>query len=210
MLENDRLRAVLDKGTGRIRSLQIDGMELLESSAGFSLVETEPATSNAWQIGRHIRQIPVDQCVDLRWTERGPLRQSVQAKYLIASSTLEVTYLLEEGSDTLRLNVKTDWHEIGGATIPVLFFQVPLKYQPIHFRYDVAAGSVCRESTANDVPGLQYGLAAQRAWCRSDDDERLQVRLPWRGFHAGVDAAQQLHQAPIPTRNGESISLSSA
>ncbi len=161
LLENDRLRAVLDKGTGRIRSLQIDGMELLESSAGFSLVETEPATSNAWQIGRHIRQIPVDQCVDLRWTERGPLRQSVQAKYLIASSTLEVTYLLEEGSDTLRLNVKTDWHEIGGATIPVLFFQAPLKYQPIHFRYDVAAGSVCRESTANDVPGLQYGLAAR-------------------------------------------------
>ena len=161
VLENSRLRAVLDKGTGRIRSLQVDGAELVDGDAGFSLVETEPATSNAWQIGRHIRQLPVEQCVDLRWTERGPLRQSVQAKYRIASSTLEVTYQLEAGSDVLKLNVKVDWHEIGGATIPVLFFQTPLSYRPCHFRYDIAAGSVCRESTANDVPGLQYGLAAR-------------------------------------------------
>lgn len=161
VLENSRLRAVLDKGTGRIRSLQVDGAELVDGDAGFSLVETEPATSNAWQIGRHIRQLPVEQCVDLRWTERGPLRQSVQAKYRIASSTLEVTYQLEAGSDVLKLNVKADWHEIGGATIPVLFFQTPLSYRPCHFRYDIAAGSVCRESTANDVPGLQYGLAAR-------------------------------------------------
>ena len=161
VLENSRLRAVLDKGTGRIRSLRVDGEELVDKDAGFFLLETEPATSNAWQIGRHIRQLPVEQCVDLRWTERGPLRQSVQAKYRIASSTLEVTYQLEAGSDVLKLNVKVDWHEIGGATIPVLFFQTPLSYRPCHFRYDIAAGSVCRESTANDVPGLQYGLAAR-------------------------------------------------
>ena len=158
VLENSRLRAVLDKGTGRIRSLRVDGEELVDKDAGFFLLETEPATSNAWQIGRHIRKTPVEQCVDLRWTERGPLRQSVQAKYRIASSTLEVTYTLEEGSDTLKLATKTDWHEIGGATIPVLAFQAPLSYQPSCFRYDTAAGSVCRESTANDVPGLQYGL----------------------------------------------------
>ena len=66
-----------------------------------------------------------------------------------------MTYTLEEGSDTLKLATKTDWHEIGGATIPVLAFQAPLSYQPSCFRYDTAAGSVCRESTANDVPGLQ-------------------------------------------------------
>lgn len=161
VLENSRLRAVLDKGTGRIRSLRVDGEELVDKDAGFFLLETEPATSNAWQIGRHIRKTPVEQCVDLRWTERGPLRQSVQAKYRIASSTLEVTYTLEEGSDTLKLATKTDWHEIGGATIPVLAFHAPLSYQPSHFRYDTAAGSVCRESTANDVPGLQYGLAVR-------------------------------------------------
>ncbi|NLD01942.1 MAG: alpha-mannosidase [Clostridiales bacterium] len=162
VLDNGILRVTLDRGTGRIASIIKDGHELIREDAGFSLVETEAATSNAWQISRHIRELPVNQCEDLRIMAQGALRQSVQVKYRVASSIMTAIYHLDKDSQMLRVETTVDWHEVGGSTVPLLIFRAPLSYKPEHFRYDTAAGSILRGSIANDVPALQYGLAAKQ------------------------------------------------
>ena len=162
---NERVEAVLDAYSGRIKSLCVDGTELIQASstAGFTFVETEAITSSAWQIGRHLRALDVDRCTEIRWLARGALRQSLRAKYETANSTLEVIYSLDQGADQLRMNVTVDWHEIGGKTIPVLDFRVPLAYQATQYLYDVPAGAIVRGDVSNDVPGLQYGLAVNES-----------------------------------------------
>lgn len=160
VLQNERITAVADAGTGRLKSLRVDGAELIAGgSAGFTVVETEARTSNAWQIGRHIRHEDVSQCVEMQWVTNGPLRQALRVKYRVASSTVEATYTLDKSADALRVDTMVDWHEIGGQTIPVLDYRVPLSYRPERFQYDVAAGYTHRAAIENDVPALQYGLA---------------------------------------------------
>ncbi|HNW85430.1 MAG TPA: glycoside hydrolase family 38 C-terminal domain-containing protein [Candidatus Limiplasma sp.] len=160
VLENGCVRAVLNAESGRVTSLRVHGEELVAGNgAGFTFVETECATSNAWQIGRHIRELAVDQCVELKWVANGALRQSLCAKYQVGSSTMEVTYTLDRGADAVRMDATVDWHEIGGKTIPVLDYRVPLAYCPKNYLYDIAGGFIRRPAIANDVPALQYGLA---------------------------------------------------
>jgi alpha-mannosidase len=158
---NERMDVVLDASSGRVKSLRLDGTEIIANSksAGFTFVETEPMTSSAWQIGRHLRTLPVDRCVELKWLAQGRLRQSLRAKYEVAGSTLEVVYTLNQGADTLKMDVTCDWHEIGGKVIPVLDYRVPLSYHASQYLYDIPACAIYREDISHDVPGLQYGLA---------------------------------------------------
>ncbi len=162
---NEHVEALLDAYTGRINSLRVDGTELIAASqtAGFTFVETEAVTSSAWQIGRHLRALPIDRCTEIRWLARGELRQSLRAKYEAAHSTLEVVYTLDRGAGHIRMDVTVDWHEVGGKTIPVLDYRVPLSYHASQYLYDVPAGAIRRGDLANDVPGLQYGLAANES-----------------------------------------------
>ena len=81
----------------------------------------------------------------------------------MAGSTLEVVYTLDKGADGLRMEVKADWHEIGGRIIPVLTYRVPVSYHATQYLYDVPAGAIFREEMGNDVPGLQYGLAVNES-----------------------------------------------
>jgi len=162
-LENDLIYARLDSGTGRIESLKrlSDGVEMIarEKSAGFSFIETERRTSSAWEIGRHIKEYPVDRCVKVEKKIRGPLRESVCVTYEFEQSKAEVTYILDRHQAAVRMEMKIDWHEIGKDTVPVFCYRVPLAYHTKQFRYDIPAGYVERDIVNNDVPALKYGMA---------------------------------------------------
>ncbi len=163
VLQNDRIRVAFDAETGRIRSLRgaADGRELLAGgeTAGLSYIETEAATSNAWNIGRSVREIPVDRCVKLEKIASGPLRESVRATYLVAGSSVEATHTLDRHAAALRTDLRIDWREIGKETVPVLTYRVPTAYAADSYLYDVPGGAIRRKPLNNDVPALQYGLA---------------------------------------------------
>ena len=89
----------------------------------------------------------------------GTLRQSVRVSYQVENSTIEAVYTLDRHARALRTDLKVDWHEIGGETIPVLAYQVPLAFRAADYLYDIPAGALRRGVVNNDVPALRYGLA---------------------------------------------------
>ncbi|MCM1026180.1 MAG: hypothetical protein NC432_07075 [Roseburia sp.] len=167
-LSNDRICATIDKKSGRISSLKNreTGEEMISAgkSAGITYLETESSTSDAWKIGRHIREIPADRCIKLERICDGPLRTSVRAEYALeGGSVAEVVYSLGKYDTAVELAMRIDWQGVGGETVPVLDYRVPLSYETTKFRYDIPAGSVVRKPMTNDVPGLKYGCALQES-----------------------------------------------
>jgi alpha-mannosidase len=162
-LENEYLRVKIDASSGRVTSMveKATGQEMIATGedAGLNLIDTETATSNAWNIGRHIQRTPLNKCLRLEKTASGELRNSVKATFAIRESKAEIVYSLEAGAKVLKMEMKVDWHEIGKETIPVLEYKVPLSYQTEGFLYDVPAGVITREALNNDVPALKFGLA---------------------------------------------------
>lgn len=163
VLENERITAQIDALSGRILSIKdkSTGAELIggQEGAGFTFIETEKATSSAWNIGRHIKGTPVDRCLHMEKVSDGPLRRSVKAVYQIKNSSIEVVYSLDKYQSAVKMEVTVDWHEIGGESIPVLDYRIPLAYRTEKFMYDIPAGVIQREALHNDVPGLRYGMA---------------------------------------------------
>lgn len=170
VLDNGVVRAVIGRDSGRVKSL-VDlssGAELLAAgaTAGLEYLETERRTSSAWNIGRTIRDIPVDRCEELVRLESGELRKSVKATFSVQGecrvpSAIEVTYSLEAGSRALQVAIKADWQEQGGSIIPVLTWKTPLAGLDGRFRYLIPAGAKVRTALNNDVPGIG-GAAALR------------------------------------------------
>lgn len=166
VLENDLVAVTISASSGRITSLRRKdtGKELVAQGggAGFTYIETETATSSAWNIGRYIKEHAVGRCLRIeqdRDREERPLRDSVKVTWSVAGSTIETVYSLDKHQMAVRMDVKVDWNEAGSDIIPVLDYRVPLSYEPVDFQYDIPAGVIRRGALNNDVPGLRYGLA---------------------------------------------------
>ncbi|MBD5459649.1 MAG: alpha-mannosidase [Lachnospiraceae bacterium] len=163
ILENDRISARIASSSGRIVSVRDKntGVEMIgqKGGAGFTYIETETASSSAWDIGRYIRELPVERCLKLELTADGPLRKSVKANWQIADSKIEATYSLDQYETAVKVEVKADWHESGSDIVPVLEYRIPLAYEPEDYQYDIPAGVIRRKALHGDVPGLQYGMA---------------------------------------------------
>lgn len=163
VLENEQVTVRIASGTGRIVSMldKASGTEMVgqEEGAGFTYIETETHSSSAWNIGRYMKELPVDRCLRLERQMGGPLRKSVKATWKIADSKIEATYSLDKYQNAVRIDVRADWHGIGSDMIPVLDYRIPLAYEPVDYQYDIPAGVIRRGSIHNDVPGLKYGLA---------------------------------------------------
>ena len=167
-LDNGIVRAVIDRASGRVKSFVDlkDSEELLRpgETAGLHFLETERRTSSAWNIGRTLRDIPVDKCVELVKEKQGALCQSAKATFQVAGgcrvpSMIEAVYALEAGSRALRVELKVDWQEQGGETIPVLTWKAPAAQGCGRFRYLIPSGSKLRPALNNDVPGIGGGAA---------------------------------------------------
>lgn len=163
VLENDQVAVCINSNDGRIASIldKKTGTELIQpgKSAGLTCIETECASSSAWNIGRHLSEAPVDRCLEVRKVVDGQLRSAVKATYTVMSSTAEVTYTLDRNQRGVQVDLKVDWKEIGGQTVPVLDYRLPLAYEAKDYLYDIPAGSIVRPEVADDVPALQYGAA---------------------------------------------------
>ncbi len=165
VLENEYLRAEFCQLTGRLVSLrdkETDTEYIREGkSAGLCFVDTERASSSAWNIGHYLRVTPIDRAIKMNYEQVGGLRRGFYAEYKVASSTACVHVYLNKNSRALSYRTEVDWHEIGGETVPVLTYQIPLAYETNKFMYDIPAGVITREPLPFDVPGLQFGMAVR-------------------------------------------------
>ena len=216
VLDNGILRAVIDACTGRLKRLTETetGLDLIPEgqTAGLSWLDTERRTSSAWNIGRTLKEIPVDHCTELTCPAWGCLRQQARAVYQIkggcrAPSVAEVTYSLDRNSPMLRVSLKVDWQEQGGDTIPVLVWKTPAAELTGQFRYLIPAGSILRGPLNNDVPGIT-GAAV-----REDGKTLLMTSDSKYGFRGAKDSLTMtlinsaVNPDPYPERGIHHITL---
>lgn len=166
VLENGYLRALIDPSSGRLVSIfdKEKNSELVSGiGAGFTYIETEHTSSDAWKIGRYVKKIPVDRCLELKTVCDGALSNRVRAVYKVCGSTVKAEYSLDSTSRAVRVDADIDWLEQGNGsdTVPVLVYDVPLKTETEQFVYGVPAGYAKRSAAANDVPGNKYALAGR-------------------------------------------------
>ena len=216
ILDNGIVRAVIDAVSGRVKSFVdiASGAEFIApgQTAGLEYLITERRTSSAWNIGRTLQDIPVDKCVELMPTERGELRKSVKATFLMEGgcrvpSRAEVTYSLEAGSRALAVSITCDWQEQGGDTVPVLTWKTPLTGITGQFRCLIPAGSLVRGPLNNDVPGIAA------AALRSDDRALVMASDSKYGFRGQTDSLtltlinSSVSPDPYPERGIHTINL---
>ncbi|MBQ9952561.1 MAG: hypothetical protein IJO98_10580 [Clostridia bacterium] len=192
VLDNGLLRATIDAVNGRVSSM-IDlatGAELIREgeTAGLEYLETERRTSSAWEIGRVLKDIPVDKCIEMKPAVKGGLRQSVTAVFSIhggcrVPSKAEVTYSLDAGSKALKMEIAVDWQEQGEEIIPVLAWKAPLAKTDGRFRYIIPAGTKVRGALTNDVPGIGGGAAL-----RGDGLSLAMISDSKYGYRGGKDS----------------------
>jgi alpha-mannosidase len=166
VLENEFIRAEFSCETGALLSL-IDkqhGSELIRKDeyAGLSVIFTESASSNAWQIGKYLRKQPVDNLVKFTVFAKNKLRQGFSMEAKVLGSTIRTEVTLDCNSKALAFNATVDWNEVGGEQVPVLVYNIPLAYEAQGYLCDIPAGSIIREQRNGDIPALQYVSARRK------------------------------------------------
>ncbi len=163
VLENEHLRAEFDYKTGEMISLRDakTNAEYIKAGerAGLRLVDTEAASSNAWNIGNYLRVNPVNEAVRIYGEAHGPLRRGFCAEYKVLGSTVKLHCRIEKNARAVSFFAEVDWREVGGAVIPVLTYELPLASLPEKYMYDIPAGVIERKPLEQDVPALQYAMA---------------------------------------------------
>lgn len=162
VLENEKLCARFDTGSGLLRSLvdKATGEELLAAPAGLHLVRTEDSDMSAWRIGRYFGMEPVTDTNRVTVCP-GELRSSVTFSQKVMHSTVNMTVSLDKGADALRYELEVDWHETCKAQpyIPLLSYRLPLKHGSETILTDVPAGFAQRPAREMDVPALTGACA---------------------------------------------------
>lgn len=166
VLENERLKASFDTGSGMLKSLvdKSDGRELIGGDAGLYLVRTQDSSMSSWLIGRYLGMDPVTDTGSVT-VESGPLRSSVTFEQRVMHSTAKVTVSLDRGAAALHYRLEVDWHETCQAQDwnPLLTFRLPLKERADSILTDVPAGWAQRPARDMDVPALTGACAVSDA-----------------------------------------------
>lgn len=162
VLDNGIIRAEFDFRNGNLISLKSvsDGKEYIKAGefAGVRLITTEKRSSNAWNIGRYLKEEPLTEFTEVS-SFGGHLRQGVKVVGKILNSTVTAEIALLKGASSLKVTLTVDWNEVGGETVPVLVYALPLSYQPEKYLYDIPAGREARPPMESEVCGNSYALA---------------------------------------------------
>ena len=163
ILENEYIKAEFDCKSGALISFtdKESGGNALAcgKTAGLELVQTEPASSNAWNIGHYLKIEPISTVLRIHPTGSGGMRKGFYVEKKIYNSTIRETVYLEKSAKALTYKLNIDWHETAGSFVPVLHYSFPLAYKADEYLYDVPAGTQKREAKHLDVPALTYGAA---------------------------------------------------
>ncbi len=152
LLENDRLRVVIDADTGDIKNLW-DKQHQMEvcSAPGNQLLAFTDANQywDAWNIDPQYAQhpLPPAKMISIQWLQHDQVEQRLQVIRQIGQSRFTQIYVLQ--SDSLRLDIETtvDWQE-RHVLVKAVF---PLAWSTEQVTTEVACG-VMERSTAPTNP----------------------------------------------------------
>ena len=214
VLDNEYITAKFNRQNGSLYSLvdKETNKEYIKDGqfASFVLIDTERASSSAWNIGHYLSVTPITKAVNLRGMGGG-LRKGFYYETKVLGSTIKTTVTLEKGARSLKYAAEVDWHEIGKETVPVLAYSVPVNYNVEKYRYNIPAGYIDRAPREEDVPGLSYAAALS-----PDGGRGLAIatdcKYGYRGTNAGELISTLINSStspdPYPERGIHKIKLS--
>lgn len=199
ILENEFIRAEFDCKTGEMLSLKArDGdTEYIKAgkTAGLRLVDTERASSSAWNIGNYLRVNRISDAVNIHGEHHGSLCRGFVAEYNVLGSNIKLHCRLYKNARALSYFAEVDWKEIGGKTVPVLTYELPLSTIPESYMYDIPAGVIERKPMDSDVPALQYAMAVVG---EHNPAIITESKYGYRGSREGVLTATFINTATNP------------
>ena len=168
VLDNGLIRAEFDYMTGALVSLKDckTGFEYVKEgkSGTFVLIDTERQSSDAWHIGKYQKITPITKITRFN-AGGGNLRSSVSFELKVLGSSINAEIYLDKGARHFSVKTEVDWNEVGGETVPVLAYALPLSYKADKYIYDVPAGTVGRNAMDLDVPALTFAAAKNGDSC---------------------------------------------
>jgi alpha-mannosidase len=169
VLDNGCLRVEFDE-QGRLVSANDGRPWPLAGAPSLALHPDTPVLFDAWEIDHTVprHSLAMLDGVPLKVIESGPVRAVLagQARLGESETSLEVRYILETGSDVLKIELNVDWRETHRA----LRFYLPSTLRGRNARYGAPYGSVQRPQ----VPGspkdeAMWEVPASR-WAAITDD----------------------------------------
>lgn len=166
VLENEFIRAEFDFKDGTLLSLidKSNNEEMLQEThkPQLQLINTEPSTSNAWQIGRYTSIENITKSTRLYSLPQNGIKNGFVVEKTVLNSTIKQTVTLGKNDKAVCYSFEIDWKEIGTKeTIPVLSFNCPHKYKTENYLYSIPAGVQMRKAMNIDVPSIEYAAAVK-------------------------------------------------
>ena len=189
-LSNNHVSIAVDRCSGGIVSLVRDGAEF--AAAPFAVIEHQqerPTGMSAWILGDPAAPPKLLTIDEVRVSESGPYRASVEVRMHLNDSTVTVTYSLTSGSAVVQVGVKTRWVERGSAQvgIPRLQLALPCALTGASGLYEVPFGAVARgELGGHTVPALRWAAVQGTVAAGAAAGKPAGVQLLNDGAHGHV------------------------
>jgi alpha-mannosidase len=167
VLENEYITARFDGETGALFSLvdKSNGAEKIAcgEKAGLVLTWSEKASNSAWQIGRRLGHEAVTKTTRLIPHTGNSLRNGFELEQEILGSKIKTRIALDKGAKALSYHFDITWNETADAhdNVPVLAFYLPLKEKAEACMNDIPGGTIKRQESGQDIPGLQFAAAVK-------------------------------------------------
>lgn len=202
VIENEHLRIEVDTRSGAIKHLldKSTGADYVPDGQLLGLLELHhevPHVMTSWVIGQVDR---VTQFTEGGWTVdeasggdsldgdslgmvtstriayAGPHRASIRTMHKLNDSRISVEVILDAGSRSVGIDIKTRWREIGSAEtgVPMLRMAFPVNIQEPKATYEIPFGSIERPVNGQEVPALRW---ADLSGVRADGDAPCGITL---------------------------------
>ncbi|MBC7287449.1 MAG: alpha-mannosidase [Armatimonadetes bacterium] len=162
-LENEYLRAVVDKTSGTIKSLTDKqlGRELVDIGGRLGLLQMlweEPHSMSAWEIGRIRWTDDLSQAEQVAIEHSGPCIAAVRVVHQWGKSTFTQRIVLRSGERHLDFDMSADWKEVGNSRdgSPMLKVAFPLRMRSPVFTCEIPFGTIERSLDGQDVPAQKW------------------------------------------------------
>ena len=122
------------------------------------LLWEEPHPMSAWNIGDITRIENLIRGAEVRVTERGPVRATVEVTRRVLHSTITQRYHLYTGMRRVDIETELDWHERGGKDVDAPMLRALFKPQLRHPKatFEIPFAGLERTAGGDEVPALRW------------------------------------------------------
>lgn len=152
-IENNKLKIEINNKDGTISIFVKDtnGFIITEDSAKIQILDDQ---SDTWGHGVLTFDKIIGQAniINLKITEKGPVRATLRVKYHFGNSDITQDFILYKDLDYLISKVTIDWHE--KSKMLKIRFPINVSYPSVN--YEIPYGMVRRQTDGKEEPGLRW------------------------------------------------------